>query len=151
MGQQQLLLLVLGIVIVGLAVVAGLQAFSVNQKKANADALLVTAMRIATDLQAWLQTPEAFGGGRPATGGVPGVDFVTVSLVDLGYPVNGSGEYVTIDGTFTMIQDGDGIFIGGFSPSSSGAGDNNVVCLEVNGHLLNDISTSVSSGPATCD
>ena len=62
MGQQQLLLLVLGIVIVGLAVVVGIQAFSENQKKANADALLLTAMRIATDAQAWLQKPEALGG-----------------------------------------------------------------------------------------
>jgi Tfp pilus assembly ATPase PilU len=35
MGQQQLLLLVLGIVIVGLAVVVGIQAFSENQKQAN--------------------------------------------------------------------------------------------------------------------
>ena len=35
MGQQQLLLLVLGIVIVGLAVVVGIQAFGENQKKAN--------------------------------------------------------------------------------------------------------------------
>ena len=39
MGQQQLLLLVLTIVIVGMAVLIGIQAFSQNQKKANIDAL----------------------------------------------------------------------------------------------------------------
>ena len=49
MGQQQLLLLVLGIVIVGLAVVVGIQAFSENQKKSNADALVNDAIRIASD------------------------------------------------------------------------------------------------------
>ena len=53
MGQQQLLLLVLGIVIVGLAVVVGIQAFSENQKKANSDALVNDAIRIASDAQAW--------------------------------------------------------------------------------------------------
>ena len=51
MGQQQLLLLVLGIVIVGLAVVVGIQAFSENQKKSNADALVNDAIRIASYAQ----------------------------------------------------------------------------------------------------
>ena len=45
MGQQQLLLLVLGIVIVGLAVVVGIQAFSENQRKANADAMTIPRTR----------------------------------------------------------------------------------------------------------
>ena len=45
MGQQQLLLLVLGIVIVGLSVVLGINAFSENRIKASADA--VFAMRMS--------------------------------------------------------------------------------------------------------
>ncbi len=68
MGQQQLLLLVLGIVIVGLAVVVGIQAFGENQKKANSDALVNDAVRIASDAQAWKLKPAAFGGGADATG-----------------------------------------------------------------------------------
>ena len=63
MGQQQLLLLVLGIVIVGLAVVVGIQAFGENQKKANADALVNDGVRIAADTQVWALKPTAFGGG----------------------------------------------------------------------------------------
>lgn len=63
MGQQQLLLLVLGIVIVGLAVVAGINAFSENQKKSNKDALVTEAFRLATDAQAWKLKPEQYGGG----------------------------------------------------------------------------------------
>ena len=55
MGQQQLLLLVLGIVIVGLAVVVGIQAFGENQRKANNDALINDGIRIASDAQAWAQ------------------------------------------------------------------------------------------------
>ena len=57
MGQQQLLLLVLGIVIVGLAVVVGIQAFGENQKKANTDAVVNDAIRIASDAQAWALKP----------------------------------------------------------------------------------------------
>jgi hypothetical protein len=63
MGQQQLLLLVLGIVIVGLAVVAGINAFSENQEKSTKDAIVNEGMRIATDVQAWRLKPDAFGGG----------------------------------------------------------------------------------------
>lgn len=59
MGQQQLLLLVLGIVIVGLAVVVGIQAFSENQKQANADQMVNDAIRIASDAQAWKLKPGA--------------------------------------------------------------------------------------------
>ena len=94
MGQQQLLLLVLGIVIVGLAVVVGIQAFSENQKKANADALVMTSMRIASDAQAWLRKPAAFGGAVSATGTRP-TDFtgLTLTLDMLGYPTDASGNY----------------------------------------------------------
>ena len=63
MGQQQLLLLVLGIVIVGLAVAAGLSAFGENQEKSNRQALVNEAIRVASDLQSWRLKAEEFGGG----------------------------------------------------------------------------------------
>ena len=63
MGQQQLLLLVLGIVIVGLAVVVGISAFSENRIKASADALVTDGLRIASDVQAWALKPDQLGGG----------------------------------------------------------------------------------------
>ena len=147
MGQQQLLLLVLGIVIVGLAVVAGLQAFSLNQKKANTDALVLTGMRIATDLQAWLQTPRIFGGGRPSTGGVPAITTVSVSLEDLGYPVNGSGQFETLDGNFSLAKSAEGIIVLGLSSSLGTKGDNNTVSIEVKGTGLGDITTTVGTIP----
>lgn len=52
MVQQQLLLLVLGIVIVGLAVVVGIQAFDDSAAQAEADALTMDAMQIATAAKA---------------------------------------------------------------------------------------------------
>ncbi len=62
MGQQQLLLLVLGIVIVGIAIVVGINAYAENSVKSNYDALLQDALRIASDAQAWKSKPELFGG-----------------------------------------------------------------------------------------
>ena len=96
MGQQQLLLLVLGIVIVGLAVVVGIEAFSENRTKSNADALVTDALRIASDAQAWALKPAQFGGGSEA-----GLAAATFS--DIGYPLSGSStEYTNVNGKFGL-------------------------------------------------
>lgn len=151
MGQQQLLLLVLGIVIVGLAVVVGIQAFSENQKKANADALVMTSMRIASDAQAWLRKPAAFGGAVGANGQRPATfNGQTVTLQILGYPVDGSGAYADVNGNYTTAVSGDDFVITATSASSSGAADdNNTVLVCVGGSLTTDITTLINGG-TTC-
>lgn len=160
MGQQQLLLLVLGIVIVGLAVVVGIQAFSENQKKANADALVMTGMRIASDAQAWLRKPAAFGGAVTGNGARP-ADFGTtecalcgnLSLDQLGYPVDTNGDYTDVNGSYSVAIDGTTFEITGTSATTSGAGDNNLVCVRVAGPQATDITTEINPGtggtPAT--
>ena len=95
MGQQQLLLLVIGIVIVGLAVVVGIQQFGEGSKKAEIDRLSVSAVRLATGASAWRATPAAMGGGRGAA------SFAGFSLAGLGFGATstvGTGE-VAFDGT----------------------------------------------------
>ena len=62
MGQAQLLLIVLGVVLVGIAIIAGIQAYDQNNRKASVDALTHDAIRIASDLQIWAQKPVQFGG-----------------------------------------------------------------------------------------
>ncbi|MCS3702994.1 hypothetical protein [Salinibacter ruber] len=62
MGQQQLLLLVLSTVIVGLATVAGIQAFSENQAQASQDALVQKGTSIASDIQGLAGKPTQMGG-----------------------------------------------------------------------------------------
>ncbi|WP_412068148.1 hypothetical protein [Rubrivirga sp. IMCC43871] len=102
MGQQQLLLLVLGIVIVGLAVVVGIQAFSENQQKANLDAMVNDGVRIASDLQAWSLKPQAFGGPTSDEGISDGL------FADLGYDTAGNdtctdGQYENLNGCFSLL------------------------------------------------
>lgn len=48
MGQQQLLLLVLGAIIVGVAIVVGVNMFSTSAVNANRDAVLQDCMTLAT-------------------------------------------------------------------------------------------------------
>ncbi len=100
MGQQQLLLLVLSVVLVGLAVVVGIQAFGENQKKTNLDAMTTEAVRFSTAIQTWKRTPAAFGGGEAAT------DFTDVSFATLGItPTTGSGRnatYTTLNASYRI-------------------------------------------------
>ena len=86
MGQQQLILLVLATVIVGIAIIIGIRAFTENGIRANSDAMVQDMVRMASDTQAWKQKPAPFG-GQPV--GVPKdtpENFVPVTWIQLGYP-----------------------------------------------------------------
>lgn len=142
MGQQQLLLLVLGIVIVGLAVVVGIQAFSENQKKANADAMVNDAIRIASDAQAWMLKPTAFGGGNNSCNdpAASGCDWSGATFSQLGYPVNASAEYENLNGSYTIASAGATITI-----TATSVANGNQVTVDVTGTEPADISTTVAT------
>lgn len=99
MGQQQLLLLVLGMVIVGIAVVAGIQAFSEGKAKADRDAAVSDAMRLISDIQAWKLKPSAFGGGANVAG-FTGVSFSAIGISD----VDEKGRYKTVNGCYELQE-----------------------------------------------
>ena len=136
MGQQQLLLLVLGIVIVGLAVVVGIQAFGENQKKANSDAMTNDVIRIASDAQAWNLKPTAFGGGNGS--------FTNVSFEKLGYAASGTGAastYGNLNADYRIIgTPGATVVIQGCK-----VGTGNLVQATVSGTGPGDITTLVKN------
>ena len=68
MGQQQLLLLVLSIVLVGIAVAVGIDAYMQNRRKAEVDVMVTHLVRLAAAAQEWKLRPAAFGGGADADG-----------------------------------------------------------------------------------
>ncbi len=63
MGQQQLLLIVLGVILVGVAVVLGIQYFSVGAEEGAKDELVSHSMTIGANAQQWYKKPVAMGGG----------------------------------------------------------------------------------------
>ena len=63
MGQQQLLLIVLGTIIVGVAVVVGINMFTTGAVNAERDALLQDVNNIASSAAAYWRKPAALGGG----------------------------------------------------------------------------------------
>jgi len=90
MGQQQLLLLVLAAIFVGIAVLLGISMFQDNAAQANLDAVIQRCLNLGAQSQAWYKRPTAMGGG--------GQSFTGFDLAALGYSAAGD---TTEDGIFT--------------------------------------------------
>lgn len=84
MGQQQLLLIVLGVIIVGIAIAVGISMFKSSAVDANRNAIAGDLANLASKAQRYYRTPVELGGG--------GQDFsnFTLSPLDTG---NANGSY----------------------------------------------------------
>ena len=63
MGQQQLLLIVLGVIVVGIAVVVGINLFTANAVESNRDGVTADLTNLGTMAQQYYRKPTAMGGG----------------------------------------------------------------------------------------
>ena len=63
MGQQQLLLIILGIIIVGIAIVVGINLFTATAADAKRDNIINDLIHLASEAQRYYKTPSAMGGG----------------------------------------------------------------------------------------
>jgi Tfp pilus assembly protein PilE len=63
MGQQQLLLIVLGVIIVGIAVVVGINVFTSSAQSSNRDLVISQLTNLAAKAQQYYRKPDALGGG----------------------------------------------------------------------------------------
>lgn len=92
MGQQQLLLIVLGVIIVGIAVVVGINVFNASSVQANKDGVTSDLTNLASMAQQYAKKAEALGGG--------GRDFNSWSIPS-GLQTTPNGDYTvgTTDGT----------------------------------------------------
>jgi len=63
MGQQQLLLIILGVIVVGIAVAVGITMFSDSAISANRDALTNDLVNLASRAQQFYRRPTSLGGG----------------------------------------------------------------------------------------
>lgn len=82
MGQQQLLLLVIGVVIVGFAVLAGLRAVDENSRQSVADTLVEHNLYIAHNAVAWKTKLDPYNGGNMRYTGLAADGLKTLSLRD---------------------------------------------------------------------
>jgi len=63
MGQQQLLLIILGVIVVGIAVVVGINLFTANAVSSNRDGLVADLNNLGAMAQQYYRKPTAMGGG----------------------------------------------------------------------------------------
>ena len=81
MGQQQLLLVILVTIIVGVATVVAINTFSSAADSANLDAVRQDIASIAASAQGFYMKPEMLGGG--------GNDFTKITFDHIAFPNNG--------------------------------------------------------------
>ncbi|MEK7727058.1 MAG: hypothetical protein AAB354_01530 [candidate division KSB1 bacterium] len=96
MGQQQLLLLVAGAIIVALAVVGGLNLFGTSTDQANKDAIVQDLMTVASVSQSWCMKPTVMGGG--------GGKFTGFTLTKIDWPAANDNGTFTVNGTPTATE-----------------------------------------------
>jgi hypothetical protein len=66
MGQQQLLLIILGVIIVGIAIAVGLSLFSANAIQGNKDAIIGDLQNLSSQAYSFKVRPSSMGGGQGA-------------------------------------------------------------------------------------
>lgn len=64
MGQQQLLLIVLGVIIVGIAVVLGIAIFRQSAIDQKRDMLINEGITVANNAREYFHKPNTYGGGQ---------------------------------------------------------------------------------------
>jgi Tfp pilus assembly protein PilE len=112
MGQQQLLLIILGVIVVGIAVVVGITMFQDNAISANRDAVTNDLVNLGARAQQYYRRPTSLGGGSNSFQGI-GTDMtklVNGATVTAASWINPNGTYtISSAGSQTSIQlDGKG-------------------------------------------
>jgi len=102
MGQQQLLLIVLGVIIVGIAVVVGINLFNANAEESTKDGIVSDATNLGAMAQQFYKKPTSMsGGGNTFTGwdqtrvDQTGLDSTAYGM----YTITPGAQSVTITGT----------------------------------------------------
>ncbi|MEQ9090540.1 MAG: hypothetical protein RIE52_05585 [Balneola sp.] len=96
MGQQQVLLILLVTVIVGIATILAINTMSNTLQQNNIDVVRVDLSVIAAQMQAYYQKPRALGGGNKS---FEGVSFNTIVF-----------QADTINASGSMAQNDNGIY-----------------------------------------
>ena len=101
MAQSQTLLIILGLIIVGIAVVLGVRGFKEGEIRARKDRIVEESMRIAATAALWKEQTTIHGGGRDV------YSLTGLTLGGLGHEANSDaqGEFAELSGGFYRLYD----------------------------------------------
>lgn len=126
MGQQQLLLVILVTILVGIATVVALRVFGNSNRNANVDAVRQDMLTIAASAQGWYIKPTMMGGGNSSFDGM--------TFKDISFPADSIySDMLTasnMNGTYTIVSENGSNFVlegtpstnSGYSAGTKGAG-----------------------------
>ena len=98
MGQQQLLLIILGVIVVGIAVAVGITMFKDNAVSANRDAVTNDLVNLAARAQQYYRRPTALGGGQGTFAGLSADATGLKKLTSMPNGTNANGVYTITGG-----------------------------------------------------
>lgn len=114
MGQQQILLIVLGAIIVGIATVVGINMFNESAAQANLDAVSNDLLNLASRAQQYYRKPSSMGGGGKTflglTADSQGLLQLTAQAANDngGFAISTPGDSTQVIIQGTGLEDGDG-------------------------------------------
>lgn len=120
MGYQQILMVVLAVIIVGIAVAVGLTMFNEQSRNINRQSIVSDMNIFAGVANAYYKTPASFGGGA----GTWDVDKLGVWF-GFNYDLN-TNTVTTANGTYTFSSSGDVLTIVGVGTEIGNNGSTNV-------------------------
>ena len=104
MGQQQLLLIILGVIIVGIAVAVGITMFQDNAVDQNRSAVIADLTTLAAKAQQYYAKPVTLGGGGNSFVGLTADATGLGILASVAFTNNANGQYtVKTAGTATTV------------------------------------------------
>src|ERR1700690_2931116 len=104
MGQQQLLLIILGVIIVGIAVAVGITMFQDNAVDQNRSAVIADLTTLAAKAQQYYAKPVSLGGGGNSVVGLTADATGLGDLASVAFTNNANGTYtVKTAGTATTV------------------------------------------------
>lgn len=109
MGQQQLLLIILGVIVVGIAVAVGITMFQDNAVSANRDAVTNDLVNLAARAQQYYRRPQALGGGGNSFVGLTADDPGLYKLTSKKSNANGAYSIITAGTATKVVLQGIGV------------------------------------------
>ncbi|MDD8018171.1 MAG: hypothetical protein PHP42_07345 [Bacteroidota bacterium] len=101
MGQQQLLLIILGVIIIGIAVGVAVVMFNDNSVSSNKEAMSTDLLHIAAKARHYYGRPSSMGGGSHSFAGLTMDKMVNASFAN---NANGYYEIISVAPDAVVIQ-----------------------------------------------